>query len=247
MTCPIDATRMWRIFALGLLLPLTACTSAPHPGAPDASPTAGADGSLDGQGTDAGPCTPGAASVVCADSATLSACTEDTNFDGTRDGPPRTAQISCTAFFRNVGPARCEPYNATTTEAVCTMDDGGPCGVVVATGQFTTARCTTDDAVCLLDLAARNYLCTPGTGIACGATGPSFVPFCAGDRLVWRCGDDGDGIGQPHVDDCTALGNGTCDAATNKCVNIQRDGTCNLTEWICAAGLRCQNDVCVAI
>jgi hypothetical protein len=216
---------------------------------PDAAISPGADASVDARGeqTDAGPCTPGAASLVCADAVTLSLCTDDPNFDGTSDGAPRTVQIACAAFFRNVGPASCETYDDTTTEAVCTMDNGGPCGVVVATGQFTTARCTTDGAVCLLDLAAQNYTCTPDTGIVCSPTGSAFIPFCKDNLLVWRCGDDGDGIGQPHVDDCTALGNGTCDAASGKCVDIQKDGVCNLTEWICAPGLECQNDICVTI
>jgi|GEM_PF-5129604 len=126
------------------------------------------------------------------------------------------------------------------------MDDGGPCGVVLVTGGFTTARCTTDNAVCLLDLEVENYVCTPDTGIQCAATGEAFVPFCSGDLLVWRCADDGDGIGQPHVDDCAALGNGTCNATDNTCTNIQAGGRCNLTEWLCATGLSCQNNECVA-
>lgn len=194
---------------------------------------------------DAAPCTPGPASVACTDAKTVSWCTEDTNFDGTKDGPPSTVHVTCKEFFKNAGAASCEPFSTSSPEGQCTMDDGGPCGVRLITGAITTARCTTDSAVCMLDLGVQNYVCTPGTGITCSATGTSFVPFCHGNQLVWRCSDDGDGTPQPHVDDCAALGSGTCDAVANKCVGIHQGGTCNTTEWICGAGLKCQSNKCV--
>ncbi len=218
-------------------------------GAGDAAPAADAASSF----PDGGPCMPGADTLVCASSTTLSLCTDDTNFDGTPDGPATTITITCKEFFRNAGAASCEPFDSSTTEALCTMDDGGPCGVFTVTGAITTARCTTDDAICLLDpafdngpgVSKGNYICSPNGGIACTPAGDAFVPFCNGERLVWRCNDDGDGIGLPRVDDCAALGNGTCNAAENKCTNIQLGGTCNTTEWICGAGLRCESGLCV--
>lgn len=231
------------LLAATLVLSIPGCDE--HPAAPDAS---AGDARPDAPpAVDAGPCTPGAASLVCADATTLSLCTDDPNFDGTADGPPVTLQISCEGFFRNAGAATCETYDGTSAEAICTMDDGGPCGVYLVTGHVSTARCTTDDAVCLLNLAAKNYLCTSGTGIACPATGAAFQPFCDHDLLVWRCGDDGDGHGQPYVDDCAALGQGTCDAAARKCIGIHQGGRCNATEWICGQGLQCRNEVCVPL
>ena len=71
------------------------------------------------------------------------------------------------------------------------------------------------------------------------------MPFCAGDKLVWRCTDDGDGTPQPHVDDCGALGNGVCNASENACTGIELGGQCNLTEWLCADELKCESNVCV--
>lgn len=191
-----------------------------------------------------GPCTPGAESLVCANATTVSMCTDDVDFDGESDGDPRTVQITCKDFFRGAGEASCETFDSTTTEALCTMDDGGPCGVILVTGQFTSARCTTDDAVCLLNLEVENYVCTANTGLGC-TPGDDFVPYCSDDLLVWRCAQDGDGTGQPHVDDCGALGGGTCDATQNACVGITEGGRCNATEWFCGSGLKCESKVCV--
>ncbi len=207
----------------------------------DAAPLFPSDAGL----PDAGPCTPGADSLICKDGSTVRFCSEDTDFDGMSDSPPTVVEVACTAFFSDAGDASCETFDDTSTEALCTMDDGGPCGVILISGGFTSARCTTDDAACLLSLEAQNYVCTPGTGISCSATGSDFVPYCDGDKLVWRCTDDGDGTPQPHVDDCAALGSGTCNASDTTCSGIELGGQCNLTEWLCGDELSCENNVCV--
>lgn len=211
------------------------------PGQRDPAPDAGP---LDAGPSTGGPCEPGPESIVCAGPSTLRFCTDDFDFDGEPDSDPQLVDIECADFFRNVGAASCETFDENSTEAVCTMDDNGPCGVVLATGQFTTARCTSDDAVCLLNLDIANYACTTGLDIQCEQTGPDFVPFCVGELLVWRCSADGDGIGQPHVDDCQLLGGGSCSAGDATCVDIQEGGVCNSTEWFCAEGLDCVDGEC---
>jgi len=205
--------------------------------------TGGAGGDPMVGGGGGGLCVPGPDSLICADALSISLCTEDTDFDGQSDGPATTVEIACTEFFSNFGAASCEAFDDTTAEALCTMDDGGPCGVLLVTGQPTSVRCTTDDAVCMLDLGVENYVCTPNTGITCDAA--SFQPFCSGELAVWSCTDDGDGIGQPRIDDCVALGNGSCNDADASCIDIELGGRCNLTEWHCAAGLKCEADACV--
>ena len=238
-----------------LLLALLGCSSSSEPqadrgGNADQTTTrldAHTDQSTDttaSPGPDGGSCVPGAKSLVCANATTVSWCTEDTNFDGKSDGPPRTVAMSCAAFFNNAGAASCEIFNAQDPQAQCTMDDGGPCGVILVTGQATSARCTSDDAVCLLNLEAKNYLCTPNTGLSC-TPGKDFKPYCSGNLLVWRCSEDGDGQGQAYVDDCAALGEGRCDAVSNTCVGIKLGGTCDLESWICDGGLKCDNKTCV--
>ncbi len=203
---------------------------------PDASPLPGAD---------AGPCVPGAESLVCKNASTVSFCSEDTDFDGMSDGAATLVEITCSAFFSDAGDASCESFDESSTEALCTMDDGGPCGVILVSGGFTSARCTSDDAVCLLNLEVQNYVCTPDSGISCNQAGPDFEPFCQGDKLVWRCTDDGDGTPQAHVDDCHALGGGSCNAVDSTCTGIELGGQCNLTEWLCGDDLKCQSNVCV--
>ena len=232
------------------LLCMSGCASDTSKGQmpQDAAPTsADAQEALDAPIDAATTCTPGPESVKCVDGKQISFCTTDANFDGMPDGAATTVAMTCSAFFRNAGAGSCEPATVGSADATCTMDDGGPCGVVVITGRPAAVRCTTNDAVCILNLAVANYTCTTGSGFSCSPAGTGFVPYCRDNKLVWRCTDDGDGTPQPHIDDCTMLGNGTCDASSKKCLNIQAGGRCNATEWICAQGLRCTNNKCVAM
>ncbi|MBW2736625.1 MAG: hypothetical protein JRH20_29915, partial [Deltaproteobacteria bacterium] len=79
----------------------------------------------------------------------------------------------------------------------------------------------------------------------CSPAGKDFTPYCSENLLVWKCVDDGDGTPQAQVDDCTGLGNGSCDAEKNACVDIEEGGRCNTTEWFCAVGLKCVDLTCV--
>ncbi|HPH64335.1 MAG TPA: hypothetical protein PLF40_01250 [Kofleriaceae bacterium] len=229
-----------RIVCAAMFLSIAACNQTDPPASVDA-PAVVVDAAA--AVVDSAPCTPGAASLKCVDSKTVSLCTTDTDFDGQADSAATTVQLTCKKFFRNAGEASCENFSATDTEALCTMDDGGPCGVFVLSGQATVARCTTDDAVCMLDLSIRNYRCKTATGITCEQTGAAFVPFCRGNLLIEQCNSDGDGKHQPFVDDCAALG-GVCDATLHKCAQIRAGGECRDPDWLCAPGLTCVNRKC---
>lgn len=126
------------------------------------------------------------------------------------------------------------------------MDDGGPCGLLTITNSLAEPRCTSDEAVCLLDVERENNICTTGIDIRCEKLGRDFVPFCSGDMLVWKCLDEKNGTGQPFIEDCATLGGGTCDPATGeKCIKMQVGGRCS-ENWLCDDGLVCVDKVCSA-
>lgn len=117
----------------------------------------------------------------------------------------------------------------------CTVAPGEECAYFDDDGEFVWVLCRGTEPACLE--TADAFECTENAG-TCDDTD---IDTCDGDTLTWSCA-----ASQPFLIDCATYG-GSCSAAAGACVDLPAGQICDDELYQCAAGLDCQEGVCVTV